>query len=30
MAKDIQKMIEQLELKDVSLMGSSDGAIMVY
>ena len=28
MAKDIQEMIEQLELKDVSLMGSSDGAII--
>ena len=28
MAKDIQEMIEQLELKDISLMGSSDGAII--
>ena len=29
MAKDIQEMIEQLELKDISLMGSSDGAISI-
>lgn len=28
MAKDIKEMIEQLNLKDVSLMGSSDGAII--